>query len=257
MGDVLGLQRVDADHARARLQRQREGSAAGRPVHEPRTSRAARRRFPTPTGDGDLPVSDIVRDDARGKLYVSTDFGVLRGRRRRQGQLARHEGHAALRGHAPRDRAVRPRRRPASGTSRLPDACSTRRRTRRGSGRSTCPGTSSGSASTDAEGRPTGRPSGCRRLSVSRCRRTPTRNTMSNTGAKPVSPQSEIACTGCSDGHSPMASASPPEVDLQTRRPQKAALPCRPDPSCATECATVIRGFERIPACSAVTSRET
>jgi hypothetical protein len=34
--------------------------------------------FPTPTGDGDLPVSDIVRDDARHKLYVSTDFGVLR-----------------------------------------------------------------------------------------------------------------------------------------------------------------------------------
>jgi hypothetical protein len=33
--------------------------------------------FPTPTNDGDLPVSDIVRDDAKGTLYVSTDFGVL------------------------------------------------------------------------------------------------------------------------------------------------------------------------------------
>jgi hypothetical protein len=35
--------------------------------------------FPTPTNDGDLPVSDIVRDDATHTLYASTDFGVLRG----------------------------------------------------------------------------------------------------------------------------------------------------------------------------------
>jgi hypothetical protein len=35
--------------------------------------------FPTPTGDGDLPVNDIVRDDAKKKLYVATDFGVVRG----------------------------------------------------------------------------------------------------------------------------------------------------------------------------------
>jgi hypothetical protein len=35
--------------------------------------------FPTPTDDGDLPVSDIVRDDENQQLYVSTDFGVLRG----------------------------------------------------------------------------------------------------------------------------------------------------------------------------------
>ena len=35
--------------------------------------------FPTPTNDGDLPVSDVVRDDADQTLYVSTDFGVLRG----------------------------------------------------------------------------------------------------------------------------------------------------------------------------------
>jgi hypothetical protein len=33
--------------------------------------------FPTPSGDGDLPASDVVRDDKTGKLYVSTDFGVL------------------------------------------------------------------------------------------------------------------------------------------------------------------------------------
>ncbi len=35
--------------------------------------------FPTPTGTGDLPVNDIVRDDATKQLYVATDFGVLRG----------------------------------------------------------------------------------------------------------------------------------------------------------------------------------
>jgi hypothetical protein len=35
--------------------------------------------FPTPNSDGDLPVSDIVRDDATNTLYASTDFGVLRG----------------------------------------------------------------------------------------------------------------------------------------------------------------------------------
>src|SRR5438552_5127615 len=35
--------------------------------------------FPTPTGTGDLPVNDIVRDDARKNLYVATDFGVLIG----------------------------------------------------------------------------------------------------------------------------------------------------------------------------------
>jgi hypothetical protein len=35
--------------------------------------------FPTPFSDGDLPVSDVVRDDQSATLYVSTDFGVLRG----------------------------------------------------------------------------------------------------------------------------------------------------------------------------------
>jgi hypothetical protein len=36
--------------------------------------------FPTPTNDGDLPVSDIVRDDSTHTLYASTEFGVLKGR---------------------------------------------------------------------------------------------------------------------------------------------------------------------------------
>jgi hypothetical protein len=35
--------------------------------------------FPTPTNDGDLPVSDVVQDTATHTLYVSTDFGVLEG----------------------------------------------------------------------------------------------------------------------------------------------------------------------------------
>jgi hypothetical protein len=35
--------------------------------------------FPTPTGTGDLPINDIVRDDVKKKLYVATDFGVVRG----------------------------------------------------------------------------------------------------------------------------------------------------------------------------------
>jgi hypothetical protein len=36
--------------------------------------------YPTAASNGDLPVSDIVRDDATHTLYVSTDFGVLVGR---------------------------------------------------------------------------------------------------------------------------------------------------------------------------------
>jgi len=40
---------------------------------------AAAKAYPTPFSDGDLPVSDVVRDDATRTLYVGTDFGVLRG----------------------------------------------------------------------------------------------------------------------------------------------------------------------------------
>ena len=35
--------------------------------------------YPTPFSDGDLPASDVARDDATHTLYVSTDFGVLVG----------------------------------------------------------------------------------------------------------------------------------------------------------------------------------
>jgi hypothetical protein len=36
--------------------------------------------FPTPTNSGDLPVSDIVRNDQNGMLFAATDFGVLEGK---------------------------------------------------------------------------------------------------------------------------------------------------------------------------------
>lgn len=35
--------------------------------------------FPTPNGDGDLPVADVVQDASTHTLYVATDFGVLSG----------------------------------------------------------------------------------------------------------------------------------------------------------------------------------
>ena len=77
-------------------------------VREPER-RAGHRQVPDPVGDGDLPVSDVVRDDASGTLYASTDFGVLRGDNDGT-EVARHERHASLRGDAPRDAAVLARR---------------------------------------------------------------------------------------------------------------------------------------------------
>jgi hypothetical protein len=40
---------------------------------------AGAQAFDTPGNDGDLPVSDVVRDDQTHTLYVGTDFGVLQG----------------------------------------------------------------------------------------------------------------------------------------------------------------------------------
>jgi hypothetical protein len=56
-----------------------EGSGAGSGTFTNLNVEAGTAAFPTPTGTGDLPVNDIVRDDAKKKLYVATDFGVLRG----------------------------------------------------------------------------------------------------------------------------------------------------------------------------------
>jgi hypothetical protein len=56
-----------------------EGTGAGSGTFTNLNVEAGTATYPTPTNDGDLPVSDIVRDDAKGMLYVSTDFGVLRG----------------------------------------------------------------------------------------------------------------------------------------------------------------------------------
>jgi len=56
-----------------------EGTGPGSGTFTNLNVEAGTATFPTPIGTGDLPVNDIVRDDARKKLYVATDFGVLRG----------------------------------------------------------------------------------------------------------------------------------------------------------------------------------
>jgi hypothetical protein len=56
-----------------------EGSGPGSGTFTNLNVEAGTASFPTPTNEGDLPVNDIVRDDAKGMLYVATDFGVLRG----------------------------------------------------------------------------------------------------------------------------------------------------------------------------------
>jgi hypothetical protein len=55
------------------------GSTPGSGIFTNLNVEAGTSAFPTPTSDGDLPVGDIVRDDVGHKLYVATDFGVLRG----------------------------------------------------------------------------------------------------------------------------------------------------------------------------------
>ena len=60
------------------------GSATGSGIFANLNVESGSDAFPTPFSDGDLPVSDIVRDDATHTLYAGTDFGVLR---------ASHDGH--------------------------------------------------------------------------------------------------------------------------------------------------------------------
>ncbi len=55
------------------------GTAAGSGVFTNLNVEGGTAAFPTPISNGDLPVSDVVRDDSSHTLYVSTDFGVLRG----------------------------------------------------------------------------------------------------------------------------------------------------------------------------------
>jgi hypothetical protein len=55
------------------------GSAPGSGIFTNLNVEGGASAFPTLTNDGDLPVSDIVRDDATHTLYASTDFGVLQG----------------------------------------------------------------------------------------------------------------------------------------------------------------------------------
>ena len=58
---------------------QENGTAAGSGIFTNLNVESGASAYPTPFSDGDLPVSDIVRDDATHTLYVGTDFGVLRG----------------------------------------------------------------------------------------------------------------------------------------------------------------------------------
>lgn len=55
------------------------GSAPGSGIFDNLNVEAGATAYQTPFSDGDLPVSDVVRDDQRHTLYVSTDFGVLQG----------------------------------------------------------------------------------------------------------------------------------------------------------------------------------
>jgi hypothetical protein len=55
------------------------GSAPGSGIFTNLDVESGSNAYPTPFNDGDLPVADIVRDDATHTLYVATDFGVLRG----------------------------------------------------------------------------------------------------------------------------------------------------------------------------------
>jgi hypothetical protein len=58
---------------------QENGSAPGSGIFTNLNVESGSSAYPTPFSDGDLPVSDIVRDDSTHTLYVGTDFGVLRG----------------------------------------------------------------------------------------------------------------------------------------------------------------------------------
>ncbi|MGB2952017.1 MAG: hypothetical protein WBB74_01345, partial [Gaiellaceae bacterium] len=58
---------------------QEGGSAPGSGVFTNLNVESGTSAFPTPDNSGDLPVSDIVRDDHTKTLYVGTDFGVLQG----------------------------------------------------------------------------------------------------------------------------------------------------------------------------------
>jgi hypothetical protein len=58
---------------------QENGTAPGSGIFTNLNVESGSSAYPTPFSDGDLPVADIVRDDATHTLYAATDFGVLRG----------------------------------------------------------------------------------------------------------------------------------------------------------------------------------
>ena len=61
--------------------------------------------LPDADRDGDLPVSDVVRDDVEQDAVRLDRLRRPPRRQRRHRRLARDGGHAALRGDAPRDRS--------------------------------------------------------------------------------------------------------------------------------------------------------
>ena len=58
---------------------QENGTAQGSGIFTNLNVESGATAYQTPFSDGDLPVSDVVRDDRTHTLYVGTDFGVLRG----------------------------------------------------------------------------------------------------------------------------------------------------------------------------------
>ena len=82
------------------------GTAAGSGLFANLNVEAGTSAYPTPTNDGDLPVSDVVRDDSEQDAVRVDGLWRAARRQRRHRRLARHCRDAALHGDASRDPAV-------------------------------------------------------------------------------------------------------------------------------------------------------
>ena len=82
------------------------GTAAGSGIFTNLNVEAGTSAYPTPTNDGDLPVSDVVRDDSAASAVRVDRLRRAARRQRRHRRLARHCRDAALHGDASRDPAV-------------------------------------------------------------------------------------------------------------------------------------------------------
>ena len=135
------------------------GTAPGSGVFTNLNVESGTSAYPTPTSNGDLPVSDVVRDDSSKTLYVSTDFGVLRGDNDGTGGWHVTAG-------MPRYEVMHLEIQPSARVPTCTPApkckrCCTRRRTRRASGRSTSPASKAGHRPPRPKRAASGRPSGC------------------------------------------------------------------------------------------------